>query len=214
MYSSGSAMLPSTDASASLRHTRRLRRQTGIQRSDSSGVRSSEAEYMQRRTNYLASITRTPDTGRRARRLGKEYRLRPAPPGKNFCLRARDRPEDPAVMSEAAVSNDEFTAFWNNVLVDKFERFRNILLDGLSYHSEAPLRTLEIAQGACALDVGCGWGDTAIALARKVGPSGSVLGLDCCDAFLEKGRLAHHLRDGKVYMQSSSWAVSARKPAA
>ena len=48
-------------------------------------------------------------------------------------------------MSEAAVSNDEFTAFWNNVLVDKFERFRNILLDGLSYHSEAPLRTLEIA---------------------------------------------------------------------
>jgi ubiquinone/menaquinone biosynthesis C-methylase UbiE len=91
-------------------------------------------------------------------------------------------------MSEAAVPNDEFTAFWNNVLVDKFERFRNILLDGLSYHSEAPLRTLEIAQGARALDVGCGWGDTAIALARKVGPSGSVLGLDCCDAFLEKGR--------------------------
>ncbi len=91
-------------------------------------------------------------------------------------------------MSEAAVSNDEFTAFWNNVLVDKFERFRNILLDGLSYHSEAPLRTLEIAQGARALDVGCGWGDTAIALARKVGLSGSVLGLDCCDAFLEKGR--------------------------
>jgi ubiquinone/menaquinone biosynthesis C-methylase UbiE len=91
-------------------------------------------------------------------------------------------------MSEAAVSNDEFTAFWNNVLVDKFERFRNILLDGLSYHSEAPLETLEIAQGARALDVGCGWGDTAIVLARKVGPSGSVLGLDCCDAFLEKGR--------------------------
>ncbi len=91
-------------------------------------------------------------------------------------------------MSEAAVSNDEFTAFWNNVLVDKFERFRNILLDGLSYHSEGPLGTLEIAQGARALDVGCGWGDTAIALAKKVGPSGSVLGLDCCDAFLEKGR--------------------------
>src|SRR6266436_7682089 len=107
MYSSGSAILPSTDARASLRQTRRLRRQTGIQRSDRSGVRSSDAEYMQRRTNYLASITRTPDTGRRARRLGKEYRLRPAPPGKNFCLRARDRPEEPAVMSEAAVSNDE-----------------------------------------------------------------------------------------------------------
>lgn len=91
-------------------------------------------------------------------------------------------------MAEAAVSNDEFTAFWNDVLVDKFERFRNILLDGLSYHSEAPLRALDIAQGTRALDVGCGWGDTALELARKVGPSGFVLGLDCCDAFLEKGR--------------------------
>lgn len=91
-------------------------------------------------------------------------------------------------MTDAALANDEFTAFWNNVLVAKFERFRNILLDGLSYHSEVPLRRLAIAQGAKALDVGCGWGDTAIQLAKRVGPGGSVLGLDCCDAFLEKGR--------------------------
>ena len=55
-------------------------------------------------------------------------------------------------------------------------------------NSEGPLGSLAIAQGARALDVGCGWGDTAIALAKKIGPSGSVLGLDCCDAFLEKGR--------------------------
>ena len=91
-------------------------------------------------------------------------------------------------MTEAVVANDEFTAFWNNVLVAKFERFRNILLDGLSYHSEFPLRRLEIAQGSKVLDVGCGWGDTAIELAKRVGLAGSVLGLDCCDAFLEKGR--------------------------
>jgi SAM-dependent methyltransferase len=35
------------------------------------------------------------------------------------------------------------------------------------------------------LDVGCGWGDTAIELARRVGPAGSVIGLDCCCAFLD-----------------------------
>ena len=91
-------------------------------------------------------------------------------------------------MTEAAITNDEFTAFWNNVLVAKFERFRNILLDGLSYHSDVPLQALEIERGANVLDVGCGWGDTAIELAKKVGPTGSVLGLDCCDAFLQKGR--------------------------
>ena len=91
-------------------------------------------------------------------------------------------------MSEAAVSNDEFTAFWNNVLAAKFERFRNILLDGLSYHSDVPLSALELVPSSRALDVGCGWGDTAIALARKVGPAGWVLGLDCCEEFLKKGR--------------------------
>ena len=89
-------------------------------------------------------------------------------------------------MPETAFSNDEFTAFWNNVLAAKFERFRNILLEGLNYHSEVPLRTLQLAPGAKALDVGCGWGDTAIQLARMIGPTGSVLGLDCCDAFLAK----------------------------
>ncbi|MGH8852433.1 MAG: class I SAM-dependent methyltransferase [Casimicrobiaceae bacterium] len=91
-------------------------------------------------------------------------------------------------MTETATRNDPFTSFWNDVLAAKFERFRNILLEGLSYHSAVPLRRLELARGAAALDVGCGWGDTALELARIVGPQGSVLGVDCCDTFLEKGR--------------------------
>jgi ubiquinone/menaquinone biosynthesis C-methylase UbiE len=91
-------------------------------------------------------------------------------------------------MSEVAVTNDEFTAFWNDVLVAKFERFRNIMMDGLGYHSRVPFATLDVPPGSRIVDVGCGWGDTAIELARKTGPKGSVLGLDCCDAFLERGR--------------------------
>ncbi|HEY3554085.1 MAG TPA: class I SAM-dependent methyltransferase [Casimicrobiaceae bacterium] len=91
-------------------------------------------------------------------------------------------------MATVIDSNDAFTTFWNDVLVAKFERFRNIMLDGLSYHSEALLARLALPEGARAVDVGCGWGDTAIELARKAGPTGHVLGLDCCDAFLEKGR--------------------------
>jgi ubiquinone/menaquinone biosynthesis C-methylase UbiE len=89
-------------------------------------------------------------------------------------------------MTGTTASNDEFTAFWNDVLADKFERFRNILLDGLNYHSRVPLSALKLAPGSKVLDIGCG--DTAIELARMVGATGSVVGLDCCDAFLEKGR--------------------------
>jgi len=91
-------------------------------------------------------------------------------------------------MAAVVESNDPFTAFWNDVMVPKFERFRDVMLDGLSYHSRVPLERLALPAGTRALDVGCGWGDTAIEIARKVGPTGKVLGLDCCDAFLDKGR--------------------------
>ncbi|MEX2352946.1 MAG: methyltransferase domain-containing protein, partial [Gammaproteobacteria bacterium] len=83
---------------------------------------------------------------------------------------------------------NEFVEFWNDTLAEKFERFRDILMNGLSYHSRIPLERLEIKPGARILDVGCGWGDTTLELARKTGPQGFVMGLDCVDQFMERGR--------------------------
>jgi SAM-dependent methyltransferase len=74
------------------------------------------------------------------------------------------------------------------VLVAKFDRFRHILQRGLSHHSQVPLARLQLPAGSRVVDVGCGWGDTAIELAHLVGPTGAVLGLDCCEAFLAQGR--------------------------
>ncbi len=91
-------------------------------------------------------------------------------------------------MAETTGQVNEYVEFWNDTLADKFERYREILMNGLSLHSRIPLERLEVTPGSHILDVGCGWGDTALTLARMTGPQGSVMGLDCVDRFLEKGR--------------------------
>ena len=90
--------------------------------------------------------------------------------------------------AEAPAGSSEFVDFWNEVLVPKFVKFRHILVGGLTHHSAKILPSLEVGEGDKVVDVGCGFGDTAIEFARRVGPSGSVLGVDCCDGFLEFAR--------------------------
>jgi len=85
-------------------------------------------------------------------------------------------------------ASTEFVDFWNEVLVPKFVKYKHVLVDGLTHHSAAIFPSLDIRAGDRALDVGCGFGDTAIQIAERVGSTGSVLGIDCCEAFLEYGR--------------------------
>jgi ubiquinone/menaquinone biosynthesis C-methylase UbiE len=91
-------------------------------------------------------------------------------------------------MFETPDASTEFVDFWNEILVPKFIKYRHILVGGLTHHSAQVFPSLEVGEGDRVLDAGCGFGDTAIQLARLVGPSGSVLGIDCCDAFLQIGR--------------------------
>jgi len=90
--------------------------------------------------------------------------------------------------AEAQVHNSEFVDFWNEILVPKFLAYRHILVGGLNHHSARVMPRLNVKQGDRVVDVGCGFGDTAIELARMVGDQGTVIGIDCCDAFLEAGR--------------------------
>lgn len=91
--------------------------------------------------------------------------------------------------AEAAVEpRNEYVDFWNTVLVPKFVRWRHIIVDGLTLHSAKIFPSLEVHEGDKVVDAGCGFGDTAIQLARLVGPTGSVLAVDCCDGFLAYGR--------------------------
>jgi ubiquinone/menaquinone biosynthesis C-methylase UbiE len=91
--------------------------------------------------------------------------------------------------AEVAVEpRNEYVDFWNSILVPKFVRWRHIIVDGLTLHSAKIFPSLEVHEGDRVVDAGCGFGDTAIQLARLVGPAGSVLAVDCCDGFLAYGR--------------------------
>lgn len=76
------------------------------------------------------------------------------------------------------------------MLADKFERFRNILMDGLRHHSDVPLANLDLAAGCKVLDMACGWGETAL-----------------------RAELARYAADnGEIIIDSSSWTIIARCP--
>lgn len=93
-------------------------------------------------------------------------------------------------MSVDAIEQEpnEFVDFWREILVPKFVKYRHVLVGGLSHHSEKVFPSLAVKAGDKAIDVGCGFGDTAMQIAEIVGPEGSVLGMDCCEGFLEFGR--------------------------
>jgi SAM-dependent methyltransferase len=88
----------------------------------------------------------------------------------------------------ASESNDEVTAAWNGVLFDKFTRFRELLTRGFTAHSDAAIARCPVGMGARVLDVGCGFGDLTLVLARAVGPKGRAVGVDVAGRFVEASR--------------------------
>jgi hypothetical protein len=67
------------------------------------------------------------------------------------------------------VQSAQYVDFWNQILVPKFIKYKHILVDGLTHHSEAIFPSLPVKEGDWVLDIGCGFGDTAIKLAQRVG---------------------------------------------
>jgi ubiquinone/menaquinone biosynthesis C-methylase UbiE len=87
-----------------------------------------------------------------------------------------------------ASPNAEQVALWTDVLFEKFTRFRPIATAGAAAHSDVALRRHPLAAGERVIDVGCGFGETSLLLARAVGPRGAVLGVDVSEPFLAVAR--------------------------
>jgi ubiquinone/menaquinone biosynthesis C-methylase UbiE len=83
-----------------------------------------------------------------------------------------------------AGENDVVIEAWNTVLFEKFCRFKHLLIEGLSAHSNEALARHAYPEGARVLDVGCGFGDSTRLIAASVGPRGEAVGVDCAENFI------------------------------
>jgi len=86
------------------------------------------------------------------------------------------------------IDNDIVVEAWNTVLFDKFVRFKHLLIEGLSGHSDELLSRGRHRSGDRVLDVGCGFGDSTIRIAQQVGPQGQAVGVDCAKNFIQASR--------------------------
>lgn len=88
------------------------------------------------------------------------------------------------------MSNDIVIEAWNTVLFEKFSRFKYLFIEGYAAISEEALKRHKYSEGASVLDVGCGFGDCTIQIAKSLSNDGSAIGVDCASNFIEESEKA------------------------
>ena len=84
--------------------------------------------------------------------------------------------------------NAEAIEAWNTVLFDKFVHYRDVLVTNLGIHGVRGIARLAPVPGDRIVDLGCGFGDTTVDLAGRVGPTGRVRGVDAAPRFIAVAR--------------------------
>ncbi|MBI1179549.1 MAG: methyltransferase domain-containing protein [Alphaproteobacteria bacterium] len=94
---------------------------------------------------------------------------------------------------ETSGPNADQIEFWNGEGGEKFVRYQNALDVMLEPFGVETIRRAGVKAGEAVLDIGCGCGDTSIDLARKVGITGEVVGVDISELMLARAedRAAH-----------------------
>ena len=94
---------------------------------------------------------------------------------------------------EAKGPNAGQIEFWNSVGGQNFVRHQNGLDTMLDTFGKRAMDKGQLTAGDVVLDIGCGCGDTSIEMARRVGSTGEVVGVDISEMMLRRAedRAAH-----------------------
>ena len=87
-----------------------------------------------------------------------------------------------------SADNTEQIAEWNGVLGQRWVAMRQEVDRIVAPFGAAALKAAAPQLGERVIDIGCGCGDTAIEIARTVGPAGSILGIDVSQPMLGVAR--------------------------
>jgi ubiquinone/menaquinone biosynthesis C-methylase UbiE len=79
-------------------------------------------------------------------------------------------------------------AYWNGPAAERWVRRQEEQDALLAPVADVLLERAAARPGEFVLDIGCGWGGTALALARRVAPGGRVLGVDVSQLMLARAR--------------------------
>jgi len=91
-------------------------------------------------------------------------------------------------MSDPSVLHAEQLAFWNGPAVTCWITKQEQMDAALAPVADAAITLAAVQSGERVLDIGCGSGATSIGLARLVGPTGHVTGLDVSGPMIELAR--------------------------
>lgn len=88
----------------------------------------------------------------------------------------------------AIADNEQQAAYWNEDAGPRWVAYQERLDRQIEGPGLAAMDASGVSQGENVLDVGCGCGGSSLELARRVGPTGSVLGVDVSGPMLARAR--------------------------
>lgn len=109
---------------------------------------------------------------------------------------------------ESTGPNAEQISHWNGTFGQRWVELQEMLDAQIEPLGRTAQERARISQGEHVLDVGCGCGQSSLQIAKRVGTSGHVLGVDLSEPMLaraiERGRVSSRLRSSMPTPSSSN----------